>query len=139
MQRMPWLCQLSEAKTKKFYSINETHIIITVLSFKNSVNYQLFYMKKMLPFKSRSILQSVLFVLISLYSFAAIGQPQLSVVTDKSPGVSVNNGLSKLMDALKSKNIQFEKVNSVDEAKGKVVIVAGLSTGNGVAAIVANC
>ena len=91
-------------------------------------------MKKRLPFTSPSILHSVLFVLISLYSFAAIGQPQLSVVTDKTPGVSVTNGLSKLTDALKAKNIQFEKVASVNEAKGKVVIVAGLSTANGEAA-----
>ena len=91
-------------------------------------------MKKRLPFTSPSILHSVLFVLISLYSFGAIGQPQLSIVTDKTPGVSVTNGLSKLTDALKAKNIQFEKVASVNEAKGKVVIVAGLSTANGEAA-----
>ncbi len=91
-------------------------------------------MKKILPFISSSILHSVLFLLLSLHSFAAIGQLQLSIVTDKTPGVSVNNGLSKLTDALKAKNIQFEKVGSVNEAKGKVVIVAGLSAGKGEAA-----
>ncbi|HZF63503.1 MAG TPA: hypothetical protein VEZ55_03410, partial [Chitinophagaceae bacterium] len=91
-------------------------------------------MKKHYPFINPSILRSLFFILIYLYSFVAIAQPQLSVVTDKSPGASVNNGLSKLMGALKSKSIQFEKVNSVDEARGKVVIVAGLSTGNGEAA-----
>ena len=52
----------------------------------------------------------------------------------KLPGISVINGITKLTDALKAKNIAFEKVGALNEAKGKMVIVAGLSTGNGEAA-----
>jgi len=91
-------------------------------------------MKKLVLAIKLVFLTTVLFSLTGMNSFASPGDPLLSVVTDKTPGVSVNNGLNKLTAALAAKNIQFEKVGSVNEAKGKLIIVAGLSTGEGEAA-----
>lgn len=60
--------------------------------------------------------------------------PEISIVTDQTPGIPVTNGLNKLTNALQAKNINFEKVASMNEAKGKAVIVTGLASGEGEAA-----
>jgi len=92
-------------------------------------------MKKIQCFIKWPILNSVLFLLIvSLNCYAANENPELSIVTDKTPGVSVSHGLTKLTDALQAKNIPFEKVGSINEARGKAVIVTGLAFGEGEAA-----
>ncbi len=92
-------------------------------------------MKKILCFIKCSICNFVLLLLIiNSNVYGAAETPVISIVTDKTPGISVNNGLSKLTGALKAKKIRFEKVDAITEAKGKLVIVAGLSTGKGEAA-----
>lgn len=58
---------------------------------------------------------------------------QISIVTDNSPGIPVDNALNKLTDALKAKNVTFEKASSFSEAKGRIVIATGLSSGSGTA------
>ena len=60
--------------------------------------------------------------------------PGISIVTYDKPGVIVLHGLTELTNALQEKNITFEKVGTVTEAKGKMVIVTGLSSGEGEAA-----
>jgi hypothetical protein len=91
--------------------------------------------KKIICFIKWSILNSVLFLLIiPLNGYAANENPELSIVTDKAPGVSASHGLSKLTYALRAKNVSFEKVESINEAQGKTVIVAGLASGAGAAA-----
>lgn len=80
---------------------------------------------------SPSILNSVLFLLISLNCFAQTQSPQLSIVTDKTQALSVSQAVTKLTDALKAKNITFEKVSASNQAKGKMIIIAGLSSGTG--------
>ncbi len=60
--------------------------------------------------------------------------PVISIVSDNTPGVVVQNGLSKLTQTLQNKNILFEKIHSVKEAKGELIIVTGLSAGDGEAA-----
>lgn len=52
-------------------------------------------------------------------------------MTDDIPGPVVSHGLIKLTDALKDKNITFERVKSIDGARGKLIIVTGLATGDG--------
>ena len=89
--------------------------------------------------KDRILQLSVLLILAILLSFQAKCQvvnptPEVSIVTDRQPGISVIHGLNKLTEALQSKNIIFEKVSSLDEAKGKEILVTGLSTGKGEAA-----
>jgi hypothetical protein len=58
----------------------------------------------------------------------------ISIVTDKAPGLPVMHGLEKLTAALAKKNIAFEKVQSLNQAQGKTLIIAGLSKGEGGAA-----
>ena len=80
------------------------------------------------------IFESVLSLLIiNLNCFAIKVSPELSIVTDKTPTVVVLYGLAKLTDALGAKNITYEKVQSIGEARGKCVIVAGLAYGEGAA------
>lgn len=91
-------------------------------------------MKKTLCFVKWSIVIVVSFLLIiSLYYCSTNENPDLSIVTDKAPGVSVLHGLTKLTDALQAKSITFEKVGSINEAQGKTVIVAGLGFEDGTA------
>jgi hypothetical protein len=70
----------------------------------------------------------------SLTCFAQSLIPDVSIITDKNPGASVLYGLSKVTSSLQSKNLSFEKIKSFSEAKGKVIIIAGLSKGEGEAA-----
>jgi len=88
-------------------------------------------MKKVTRFVKLSIIISVLLLMIIGYSCSTRESLELSIVTDKSSGVSVLYALTKLTDALETKNISFEKVGTIEEAKGEVVIVAGLSDGDG--------
>jgi len=82
--------------------------------------------------KLNTQLRLLILVFLSLLNFTLIGKtPLISIVTDNQPGISVQHGLTKLTDALSSKNISFEKVGSLKEAKGEVIIVTGLSTGKG--------
>ena len=86
--------------------------------------------------RARFILLSLSFLvgIISLHARVGEKPPALSIITDKSPGASVEHGLTKLTDALEEKNISFEKVGSMEEANGSSIIVTGLSSGEGIAA-----
>jgi len=79
--------------------------------------------------------RAILFVLLLVLSagYAVAGTPQVSVIADKTPGIPYTHGLTKLFDALRAKNISFEQVASLGKAKGKIIIVTGLSSGDGVA------
>ncbi|WP_345271418.1 hypothetical protein [Nibrella viscosa] len=65
---------------------------------------------------------------------AATATPEVSVVIDKTPGAAVAHGLHKVTQALQAKRIAFETVSATDQARGKLLLVAGLATGEGVAA-----
>ena len=81
------------------------------------------------------VLRSLTFILLPTFNCNAGNIiPEISIVTDNRPGTSFLHGLTKLTNALKSKNIIFEKVDAINEAKGKLIIVTGLSTGLGEAA-----
>lgn len=80
-----------------------------------------------------AILQIALLMIV-LNTGATTQLPDLSIVTDKTPGVSVAHGLAKLTEALRAKNISFEEVHSMSEARGEYFIVAGLASGEGAAA-----
>ena len=91
-------------------------------------------MEKILYLIRGLTLLSLSFLLLSSFCYAAIDNPVLSIITDKAPGVSVSHGLTKLTDVLRAKNIIYEKVESMDGARGKSVIVMGLVSGEGTAA-----
>jgi hypothetical protein len=65
---------------------------------------------------------------------AAAEQPTVSVVTDRVPGPAAAHGLEKLTAALSAKGVACEKAASLAEARGKILIVAGLAGGDGPAA-----
>ena len=75
------------------------------------------------------------FVLL-LFAGVVLGyaQDRYAVVVDPSVGRTVEYGLSLLEGALKEKGVRLDRVSSLDKATGKQVIIAGLSSGQGIAA-----
>ncbi len=61
------------------------------------------------------------------------GDPEISIVSDNSPGKPVEHAITKITDALSAKGISFELITSLDSAKGKSLIVAGLANSDGAA------
>lgn len=74
-------------------------------------------------------------MIVSAYGQSTSGNPKLSIVTDQTPGLAASHGLKKLTDALHTNNIPFEEVESLREAQGESIMVVGLSTGEGLAAL----
>ena len=65
---------------------------------------------------------------------ATAGEVAVSVVSDASPGLAASHGLGKITAALKAKGIAAEHVTTPVEAKGQILVVAGLASGIGPAA-----
>jgi len=76
---------------------------------------------------------SVSLLIAICISCSTSNNPEISIVLDRPDGISVLHGLTKLTDALEANNISFEKAGTFEEAKGKRIIIAGLSEGNGLA------
>ena len=53
------------------------------------------------------------------------------LVLDRTQGISVLHGLTKLTNALTAKKVSFEKVESLQDARGTSIIVVGISNGEG--------
>src|SRR6185312_12364036 len=60
--------------------------------------------------------------------------PQVTIITDKEPGVIALQGLNKLKKTLEAKHISFEQINNVQKPNGSLVIITGLAKGKGLAA-----
>jgi hypothetical protein len=91
-------------------------------------------MKRMVCYMKWPIVSLLSFLLLmSLSSSGREKDPAVSIVTDKSPGAPVSHGLAKLTDVLRAKNISFERIEAVEKARGKWIIVAGLASGGGAA------
>jgi hypothetical protein len=54
--------------------------------------------------------------------------PVVSIIADSLIGQPAQHGIDKIIAALKDKQVSFEAVNTLDDAKGKMLIVAGLAT-----------
>ena len=61
-------------------------------------------------------------------------EPLVSVVADSAPRPAASHGLGKLLAALKAKGVSHETAVSLADARGKVLVVAGLAAGDGPAA-----
>jgi hypothetical protein len=85
------------------------------------------FMKRLLV-----ILISVLLLFFS--KSESSGQDKVSIISDKVTGAPFSYGLTELMRVLQSKRIEYEKVNSLKETKGNLIIITGLSRGTGMAA-----
>ena len=60
--------------------------------------------------------------------------PEISIITDEAPGTIAQYGLERLAAELTSRHILFEKLSEPTRARGRYLLVAGLSNGNGTAA-----
>ncbi|MCX7015469.1 MAG: hypothetical protein NTW86_23435 [Candidatus Sumerlaeota bacterium] len=60
--------------------------------------------------------------------------PRVAIVADPSPGPAARHGLGKLEAALEGVGAAVEMAESVEAARGDLVLVAGLSSGTGPAA-----
>ena len=73
---------------------------------------------------------------LSMFGFKAVAAPpQISIVANPAMGQVSEYGIGKLTETLQVMNIPFERVNSLVDAKGKNILVVGLSEGNGEAAM----
>jgi hypothetical protein len=59
---------------------------------------------------------------------------EVSIVADSLPGPAAAHGLDELMSALRAKEIPCEKAGSLGDARGKILLVAGLVANDGPAA-----
>ena len=92
-------------------------------------------MSEMKVFK-KSFLILVLFFLVAAPNYAQ-QVIKYSIVVDSSVGEKVEYGLSKFENALKTKGILPERVDNLEKATGKQIVVVGLSTGKGTLAQIA--
>jgi len=77
----------------------------------------------------KSLFTFIFAVLFALNLVSAT--PDISIITDKNPKDPVLHGLTKLYSSIQSKNLSYEKAESVSAAKGKIIIVTGLAGSDG--------
>jgi hypothetical protein len=82
----------------------------------------------------RWTLAAVLAFCATTRCLAADEPPAISIITDKTPGPAASHGLAKLMAALRAKSVSLEKIDSAAAARGRTLVVAGLISGEGLAA-----
>jgi len=81
--------------------------------------------------KKKVILLFGMICLFVVNPFAGFSQNTFSIVIDPSVSKNVEYGISKLELALKEKGIVPVRVESIEKATGKQLVVVGLTTGNG--------
>ena len=59
--------------------------------------------------------------------------PDVSVVTDTKPGAPAVHGAAKIVAALEARGVAVEKAETIEAARGKIIVVTGLATGSGAA------
>ncbi len=58
----------------------------------------------------------------------------ISLVSDPSPGLAARHGLKKIKEALRAKGVSLDEAATIEAARGKTLILAGLGQGSGPAA-----
>lgn len=85
-----------------------------------------------------SMYSLLLFLMMPCLHLYAKENPEVSVVSNKTPAASVAYGIKRITDALQTKNISYEKVFTLKEARGKTIILTGLAYKTGTAADMLN-
>ncbi|MDR2233389.1 MAG: hypothetical protein LBE56_09740 [Tannerella sp.] len=87
---------------------------------------------------SKKLSVKVLLLAMSFFTIGIVAQTEkYSIVVDPAVGQKVEYGLGRFEEALKAKGILSERVDNLGSATGRQIVVAGLSTGNGVLAQIA--
>jgi len=81
-----------------------------------------------------NLLITVILVLTPLMTCGQSLNPDISIITDKEPGAPVLHGLASVTASLKSKGYRVDQVNSLPDARGQIILVAGRSRGDNEAA-----
>lgn len=85
-------------------------------------------------------MKSVVFLAVAIFMGVCAGicgtgsRADISLVVDGQPGLAARHGLIRLTEVLTGKKVSVEKTNSLAQARGKTILVAGLATQNGTAA-----
>src|SRR5450432_3183295 len=82
----------------------------------------------------RSTFLSVILIVSSIAT-AAGPTVSISIVTDSNASAPAAHGAQAIAAALGERNASVEAVNTLSDAHGKTVIIAGLASGDGVAAL----
>jgi hypothetical protein len=71
-----------------------------------------------------------LFLILALgvSATSAVSSPDISIVTDPMSGQPAKHGVEKIITALRDKHVSFEQTSSLNAAKGRMLIIAGLAT-----------
>ena len=77
---------------------------------------------------------AVLSVVVALAAELRAEDPLVSVVTDHHLGPAASHGLNKILDALRAKGVACQQAASPGEARGRMLLFAGVAEGGGPAA-----
>ncbi|HDY88555.1 MAG TPA: hypothetical protein ENH82_10660 [bacterium] len=68
------------------------------------------------------------------YETESIAAVKISLISDRVAGLAAKHGINKIKLALKKKGVSLEEVFDIQEARGNILIVAGIARGSGSAA-----
>ncbi len=97
---------------------------------QNLIEMVAFLMKPFIRMRTLLLLSFIMLLCLN----ACRSTPEISIVTDPDMGQVATHGLDKLMETLKAKRIPFETITSGTDARGRIVLVAGIAGGDGLAA-----
>jgi hypothetical protein len=75
----------------------------------------------------KRLFRALLLILTVELSAAAQTAPTVSIFTEGTYGEWPRHGIEEIVAALRARNVSFEQINSLKEAKGKILLVAGLA------------
>ncbi|MGE5610803.1 MAG: hypothetical protein ACM359_16250 [Bacillota bacterium] len=79
----------------------------------------------------RWLLSIVVCMAMAAGSSRAAQEPLVSIITDREPGLAASHGIRSLMAALKAKDVPCEAARSPEDARGRLLLVAGLGDSGG--------
>ena len=82
----------------------------------------------------KGVMLTMAFVLSLDAAAPGANRPAVSIVADPKPGAGAEHGLRKLEAALAARKVACQRVGAVADARGQVLVAAGLARGTGPAA-----
>jgi len=85
-------------------------------------------------FTGKTIFGVLLIWTITLGGWTVSTHPEVSIITDPGPGDPVMHGLEVLKATFEKNDIPYELAGSIEKASGRILLVTGLSEGEGMVA-----